>query len=483
MRAPDETKAAPPAASTDEQAGTPAATASANADIAGAATGASSPVPEGSDEAGPVPALHKQVERYRPWYRRERRAAAGLIIISMGTIGASAGLFTWSAGSRPARHVAEPSLDLDAIEKDAIPGRLATELSTALLAADDAIGEPVDRVPAADGAPAVRGLAAAADAYGVIAVWTDRVVWVSRDDGRSFRQELAAPGPVSAVAVGRDGRVYAARHGRIGMLSPAGHTHWHDLDAGQVLAIAAAPPREIDPAAPVTPGWLAVLALHDDQAAGAAPLLWLSDDDGETWRSLIAPHHGDAANRLWVSPDGVIDLLTEDADGSVGSDADNGTEDLFGAGAWRHRHYRARAEDYPLALVFAGDAPAPFAMGHDGLRWRLAWDGDQLQLAADHATREAGRIVGSDRAAGGVVPVRNWDVRVAAGGHRTLAVADGRLLDLGRGAPRVVTRKVPGRVDTLAVDGIGRAVATVGGSALRYSPRHGWRRLFEIPPR
>jgi hypothetical protein len=477
MRAPDEMKAAPPAASTDEQAGT-AATAGANADIAGAAHSASAPG-SGSGEAGPVlPALHKQVERYRPWYRRERRAAAGLIVISMGTIGASAGLFTWTAGSRPARHVEEPSLDLDAIDKDPIPGRLATELSTARLAADDAIGEPVDRVPVADGAPAVRGLAAAADGYGVIAVWTDRVVWVSRDDGRSFRQELAAPGPVSAVAVGRDGRVYAARHGRIGMLSPAGHTRWHDLDAGQVLAIAAAPPRELDPAAPAAPGWLAVLALHDDHAAGAAPLLWLSDDDGETWRSLIAPHHGDAANRIWVSPDGVIDLLTEDTDGSVGSDTD---EDLFGAGAWRHRHYRARAEDYPLALVFAGDAPAPFAMGHDGLRWRLAWDGDQLQLAADQAT--AGAIVGPDRAVGGVVPVRNWDVRVAAGAHRTLAVADGRLLDLGRGAPRVVTRQVPGGVDTLAVDGIGRAVATVGGSALRYSPRHGWRRLFEIPPR
>ena len=481
MRAPDEMKAAPPAASTDQPAG-PAATAGANGDLAGTAGGTHSPGP-GSDEAGPVlPALHKQVERYRPWYRRERRAAAALIVISMGTIGASAGLFAWSAGSRPARHAAEPSLDLDAIEKDPIPGRLATELSTARLAADDPIGEPIDHVAAADGAPAVRGLVAAADGYGVIAMWTDRVVWVSRDDGRSFRQELAAPGPVSAVAVGRDGRVYAARHGRIGMLSPAGHTRWHDLDGGQVLAIAAAPPREIDPAAPAAPGWLAVLALHDDQAAGAAPLLWLSDDDGETWRSLIAPHHGDAANRMWVSPDGVIDLLTEDTDGTVGSDAD-GAEDLFGAGSWRYRHYRARAEDYPLALLFAGDAPAPFAMGHDGLRWRLAWDGDQLQLAADQPTPAVGPIVGRERAAAAVVPVRNWDVRVAAGRQRTLAVTDGRLLELGRGAPRVVTLQVPGRVDMLAVDGIGRAVATVGGSALRYSPRHGWRRLFEIPPR
>jgi hypothetical protein len=330
----------------------------------------------------------------------------------------------------------------------------------------------------------VRGVAAAADAYGVIAVWTDRVLWVSRDDGRSFRQELAAPGPLTAVAVGRDGRVHAARHGRIGTLSPAGHTRWHDLDASQVLAIAAAPPREIDRAAK-SPGWLAVLALHDDQAAGAAPLVWLSDDDGQSWRSLIAPHHGDAANRLWVSPDGVIDLLTEDSDGSVGGDGD-GPDNLFGAGPWRLRLYRAHADDHPLALVFAGDAPAPFAMGHDGLRWRLAWDGDQLQLTAGgEASGNTGPIVrpAAGRSAGGVVPVRNWDVRVAASGQHTVAIADGHLLDLGRGAPRVVTRRVPGRIDALAVDGLGRAVATAGGSALRYSPRHGWRRLFEIPPR
>lgn len=72
------------------------------ADTAEAQTG---PGPDAKADAsastpgsGGEPVLHRQVERYRPWYRRERRAAAGLIVISMGTIGASAGLFTWTVG-------------------------------------------------------------------------------------------------------------------------------------------------------------------------------------------------------------------------------------------------------------------------------------------------------------------------------------------------------------------------------------------------
>ncbi len=416
------------------------------------------------------PALHKQVERYRPWYRRERRAAAGLVAISLGTIGASAGLFAWTASSgsppvRLARDVAPPTL---APDPGAAVADEEVEAATALLAADDAIGEAVDRVPIADGAPAVRGVATAADGYSVIALWTDRVVWVSRDDGRSFRQELAAPEPLTAVAVGPDGRVYAARHGgRLGLLSPAGHTRWLDVDCDQVLAIATAPPAPGETASAATAPWLAVLGLHADSHTGAAAILWLSDDHGHTWRNLIAPHHGDVSNRLRVSPDGVIDLLTEDSDNS-----DSGEN-----GAARLRHHRGHVDGRPFALAFAGDAPAPLGMGHDGLSWRLESKAGRMRLAA------AGRAEGRADGPGTSAPVRNWDVRLAAGGVRTLAVADGHLLELGQGRPRVVTRRVPGRVDTLAVDGIGRAVATVGGSALRYSRRHGWRRLFEIPPR
>ncbi len=206
----------------------------------------------------------------------------------------------------------------------------------------------------------------------------------------------------------------------------------------------------------------------------------------------------------------MIDLLTEDSDGSENGDAGDaaaaestiatgGRRGSVASGEGRLRHYRGHVDGRPFALVFAGDAPAPLAMGHDGLSWRLEWKAGRMQLAAAGlaSSGAAGLIAGHARpddaatvvdtparaTAATAAPVRNWDVRLAAGAGRTLAVTDGRLLELGGGRARVLTRRVPGRVDALAVDGIGRAVTTVGGSALRYSARHGWRRLFEIPPR
>jgi hypothetical protein len=79
------------------------------------------------------------------------------------------------------------------------------------------------------------------------------------------------------------------------------------------------------------------------------------------------------------------------------------------------------------------------------------------------------------------LPVRSWDIRLAANGERTVASADGRLVELGTASHRTIARRVPGPIDSLALDGLGRAVATVGGKVVRYSPRHGWRSLFEIP--
>ncbi|HWM84429.1 MAG TPA: hypothetical protein VNO33_01300, partial [Kofleriaceae bacterium] len=312
-----------------------------------------------------------------------------------------------------------------------------------------------------------RGVAAAADRYGVIALWTDRVLWVSRDDGRSFHQELAAPEPITAAAVGPDGRVYAARHGgRLGVLSPDGVTRWLDISADQLLAIDAgiempapaespgvAPTAAPAPAAP----WLAVLGLHADSADGLTPILWLSGDHGRSWRRLIAPHHGDASNQIRVGPTGVIDLVTVDGDSSAAAGASG-----------RLRHYTGHVDGRPFALRFASDEPPPLALGHDGHGWRLEWDGRRMRL-----------IDGSSHLP---LAVRNWDVRVAASREHTYSVADGRLVELGAGRPRPVTHSVPGAIDALAVDGLGRALALVGDTAVRYSKRHGWRRLFEIPP-
>jgi hypothetical protein len=388
-----------------------------------------------------------QISRQVEPYRRRRRAAIGAMVCGPVVVGASAWLF-----------FGQPST----AERAAASVFADDEEPSARLAADDPIGAALTRIADDGGAAALRGVSAAADAYGVLALWTDRVVWVSRDDGRSLHQELAGPEPLTAVAVGPEGRVYAARHGgRLGVLSPAARTHWLDIGCEQVLAIDAAPgarPRG-DAASVARAGaqapWLAVLGLHRDRDAGLTPMLWLSSDHGRSWRRLLAPHHGDAANRVQVRPDGVIHLVTEDTD----------TSDAAEPGG-RLRHYIGHVDGRPFELALAADDP-PMAVGHDGHSWRMAWKGRRMMISGAEDTA-------------GALSVRNWDVRLAASRERTLAVADGRLVQLGGDGSRVLSRELPGELDALAVDGLGRALAAVGGSAVRYSERHGWRRLFEI---
>ena len=406
---------------------------------------------------GPAPVLARQVERHRPWYQRERRAAAAVVACSVITIGASAALVQRTFSGEPQVVVARaaPSGAADAVDDEAPADPLPVfvdEAPTALLAADDPVGEPVSRVPPPERAPSLRGVAASADQYGVIAAWTDRAVWVSRDDGRRFVQELAAPQPLTAVAVGADGRVPAARRGgHLGELTPAGATRWHDLGFAQILAIDAASP------------WIAVLGLHDDAARGLAPILSIAER-GASWRQLVVPHHGSVANQVRVSQGGVVDLLTLDPDDETA------TADDRGAVAGRMRHYRGHVDGRPFRLVATGDGSGPFGLGHDGQSWHL--EGGRAMHLAGTARLRATRL-----------PLRGWNVLLAASGARTYALADGQVSALGKTAPRRVTRALPGHLDALAVDGLGRALATAGDAVLRHSARRGWRRLFTLPAR
>ncbi|HKE18190.1 MAG TPA: hypothetical protein VKB80_25105 [Kofleriaceae bacterium] len=412
------------------------------------------------------PALVRATEPFRPWYRAQRRAASRLFAVSVATIAASAGLIGWTLWSWPVQRAPRAPAPADTPEPVAVAAAadsgavlFEAEAPTARLASDDPVGEAIARVSADGGESPIRGVAAAVDEYGVIAAWTDRVLWVSRDDGRSFQQQLAAPEPLGAVAIGPEGRVYAARRGgRIAMLSPAGHTRWLDIGCQDVLAIGAAPLPAADAGAGAP--WLAVLGLHADSADGAAPLLWLSADHGRSWRALIAPHHGDAANRVRVSTDGVIDIVTEDSDTSVASDAGP-----------RFRHYTGHVDGRPFELRASSDDAPLLGPAHDGQTWEVEHRGRQARLAPAVTSRAMAGLA-----------VRNWDVRLAAGREHTFAAADGKLLQLAPGRPRVLTRSMPDDASGwMAIDGLDRAVITVGGSVVRHSTAHGWRRLFEIP--
>src|SRR5437870_3293172 len=55
------------------------------------------------------------------------------------------------------------------------------------------------------------GLAAARVSSGILAVWSQRHAWLSRDDGRSFAAVLEGKATISAAVVGAEGDFYVAR--------------------------------------------------------------------------------------------------------------------------------------------------------------------------------------------------------------------------------------------------------------------------------
>ncbi len=381
------------------------------------------------------PALEREVEPAKPWLRRGRTQLA-IVAASLAVIAAS-GAVVWLRMARAPLLSTLPGA----------PASDAPETPTAAVASDDPIGDPVTRD--VDDEPAGwLGVAAAPDRFGVVAAWTDHTLWVSRDDGRTFHQELAAPEPIGAAAVAADARVYAARHGgRFGVLTPAGHTRWLRLDYEQALAMGHGG------------GWTVLLAMSRDRHAGLVPILWASEDAGASWRRLVAPAAGDLDNQLKIGSNGTIDLL-------VRATAELGP---------RLRHYRGHVDGRPFELVLDAEDPQPFGLGHDGSAARLVLsegDGDAT-LVWDPGAAATAPSTGR--------PVTDWDVPVGAARDWSLAVADGSLLAFTGTHVQTLSAHVPGRLRGLTGDGIGRSLAVAGRLILRHSADHGWRRLLELP--
>jgi hypothetical protein len=376
-------------------------------------------------------ALTREVQPVRSWRQRVPWRAIALGLCWMVSLAGVVGTLVWFAmpwGGREDVAAAVPAA--------AVPD----EVPDAVRASDEPIGEPVgELVPGAgDG---WRGVAVAPDWYGVIALWTEREVWLSRDDGRTFAQVLAAPEPVAAAAVGGEARVWVARHGgRIGALSPGGRATWTDLGYDQALALAVSGAR------------IALLALHRDRDAGLAPLLWTSEDHGHSWNAVVAPAHGDRGNLLRIAPDGAVDLLVRR------------TSEVCDAAA-HIEHYRGNAVTGRFLRIDAREEPQPFALSHDGRALALAW-GEERSVVTPLG-----------------IEVHDWDLVAGSGPDRTLLVADGRLLELDAvNQIRAATQPLPGRPDALAGDALERTAAIIGRHAVRHSPVHGWRRLMAAPP-
>jgi hypothetical protein len=362
--------------------------------------------------------LERQVEPAPAWYRRARWQIA-IVAASVALIAAS-GVVWWQTTRVVVIHAGPPAVAAD------------DETPTASLASDDPIGPPVSG-EVADRPASWLGVAASPDEFGVVAVWGERILWVSRDDGRTFRQELAAPEAIGGVAVGDDGRVAVARHGgRFGVLTPGGTTRWLRLDYDQALALAQGGP------------FTALLALATDRADGFAPTLLVTADQGRSWRRLVPPEAGDLDNALRISADGDIDL-------AVRSTADPSP---------RIRHYRGHIDGRRFDRTFDGEDPEPFGLGPDGRALPISWDDDSLRLD--------GR------------PVRDWNVVLGPAPGRALAVVDRRLVRFEGTGLAAVSERVPGRIRALAGDGIERSLAVIGDTLVRHSGRHGWRLLYQL---
>lgn len=381
------------------------------------------------------PVLEREVQPARPWIRRGRSQVA-IVAASLAVIAAS-GAVVWLRIARPPL-ATSPSAAATADSPDETP--------TASLASDDPVGAPVT-ADIDDEPGGWLGVAAARDRYGVIAAWTDHTLWVSRDDGRTFHQELAAPEPIGAVTVASEARVYAARHGgRVGLLTPARHTRWLRLDYEQALAIAHGG------------GWTVLLAMSRDRHAGLLPILWATDDDGGSWRRTVAPAAGDLDNQLHIGADGSIDLLVRT------------TGDL----ATHVRHYHGHVDGRPFELRLDAEDPQPFGLGHDGSPARL--------FVTARSARAPAHLVWADGSDGGAsLSVSDWNLVVGASRDWSLAVADGRLLAFAGTRIQPLSEHVPGRIRALGGDGIGRSLAVVGQFLLRHSASYGWRRLLEVP--
>jgi len=397
----------------------------------------SSEQPTESAEA-PPPALTRSTDPPRPkWLgfavRSALWAAATSLIAAVGI----AGFLLFCV---------DTSLDEPAYEQ------LVTEPQRAV---DDAIGEaiPIDRNVRVEPADHDhwRGVTTSTGPYAVVAVWSDAEIFVSRDDGRTFSQALAGPGEVAGTAFDEAGNLFAIR-GRdlLGIQRPDGTVSWRSLPfSGATLAVATGA------------GWLGWLHLQEHEERGAFALVSLSYDQGTTWRHQVVPSHGNTENSLRIESDGTIRIMGL-------------SEDCHLQETERHEgHVDGRAF---REIAWPDDLAAGWGMGSHGWAYTIgtacdgADDGNDLRLCAIGpgplpAVQATGHLV-------------DWDLRVATNERTTLASSGRLLLQLDANRSSLIDSNAPLALDHFAIDGIGRAVGSVGSTLVRWSPRHGWRVLF-----
>jgi hypothetical protein len=416
-------------------------------------------------EPPPIPRLTASVDRHAPMVGRVRHytAIAAALLAGMASSLMMLALPRQPAPSPPAPPAPAlpalappPSPPLPPPPPVQIPGPAlppapppADPLGcTTPTAPDEPIGA---RIPTPTAAPEETPLSPSfqvATAGARIALRIDDRVYLSDDDGRSFHAAFVSR-PISHIAIARDGTLYALSGQELARLEPLapgrGHRHrdgaWRLLEADHVRdechnRIAAVGNR--------------VVWLHDEQ-------VHTSDDRGHTWRQVTPT---DAA---W----GYHDDRTLAWNGSlyqVRHDVDRcGIDDWS---VWRLDGARRITHEIFHSYYDRGATLHPSDDVGTTWRWRskcLAKDDEDCTTPTPQ--REALRLLST------VLPIE---------GGRTLGVYGGSLIELCPGGARQIYRAYP--LDHLdAVDATGRALVLHDGALLRWSPVHGWRRLFALP--
>lgn len=330
--------------------------------------------------------------------------------------------------------------------------------------------------PAADGSDdgeSLVGAAVSAGRHGVLAVWTERSVSYSTDDGASFDDVLFGPGSVRSVAVDCHGRVYALRtSGGEAEADEEGAKATPRAPARTMLGVRAGSReawRTIDffaddgdrgPRLAAEAGVVALAgAVAGDDTDG---LLAVSRDGGATWRfdPLEVGGSWEGLVAVAVDPRGMVRVLSRwgdcDAEHSTltrfdpasGASSKTDLEPYFrspaaieGAGGWVY------GVDAPCAGVcgWAGEGPAA-EFQPPRADWRPSGDAeDEVTLVSD--------------------------------GRTVYALAGGELARLRHGRARRVAAGVA-MERALAADGEGRILGvSAAGGLVRWSSRHGLRHL------
>jgi len=308
------------------------------------------------------------------------------------------------------------------------------------------VGAPLD--PAALRAkrtgPRWVGVAASPVSPSRLGVWSERVVSVSEDHGRTWSR-LSGTGRVHAVAMAGDGTVWVARGSTLTVHLPDGTVRRVSrTGVGKTLALAVG---------------RGVVAWAVEARDGLAELL-VSRDGGLAFEPVEGASPGNYENRLLVLGDGTV-LFYAHTELSCGG----GSEQVF------------RVPAGTLATVDAfPHAPPTYLWGLDlGAGGALLAVEEEIALHRGFLTitapgSQTGRRV--TEFTGGV-----WRYSAAIEGDRTLVALDRRLLEVSTRAERELDSAVPEGFELRALDAASRPLGLLGGRLVRRDPDAVWRIL------